>query len=346
MHEIEKPYLLFLGSARNVIDAKTACGIAHWRPHLCAGQLRLPGCVVDLGLPDLSIEAAVDKGVRTLVIGVAPAGGSIAADWIETVADALRSGMDVANGLHDSLQSSPDLARAAAIGGGRIHELRSVRHSYRTAEYGRRSGMRLLTVGTDCCVGKMYTALAIEKEMRQRGLDADFRATGQTGILVAGSGIPIDAVIADFIASSAEALSPDNAPHHWDIIEGQGSLHHPAYAGVSLGLLHGSQPDALVLCHEAGREYNSDYADLPLPTLAEAAQYALNAAYLTNSDAILVGASINTSGLAAHESARILDAASAELGVPAADPVRNGVSRIVDEICDQFGTDSVNRATL
>ncbi len=346
MHDLKQPYLLFLGDAKSLIDAKTACGIAHWRPNSCAAQLRLPGCQVDLGFPDLSIEEAAANGIRTLVIGVAPAGGQLAADWKEILVSALECGMDIANGLHDSLQQDSDLQQAAVVGGGRIHELRSIQHKYKAATHRRRSGMRLLTVGTDCCVGKMYTALAIEKEMRSRDINADFRATGQTGILIAGSGIPIDAVVSDFIASSAEMLSPDNDPDHWDIVEGQGSLFHPAYAGVSLGLLHGSQPDALVLCHEAGRERNSDFEDLPLPTLTETAQSSLAAARLTNPEVTIVGASINTSQLGPDEAARLLDAASVELGVPAADPVRNGMSLIVDSICDRFGGSEVSSASI
>ena len=117
----------------------------------------------------------------------------------------------------------------------------------------KRAGKRLLTVGTDCAVGKKYTALAIEKTLRARGVDANFRATGQTGIFISGRGIAIDSVIADFIAGAAEWLSPANQPEHWDIIEGPGSLFNPAYAGVTLGLVHGSQPDALVICHDARR---------------------------------------------------------------------------------------------
>ncbi len=128
----------------------------------------------------------------------------------------------------------------------------------------KRSGQRVLTVGTDCALGKKYTALALTQALQAQGAKATFRATGQTGIMIAGAGVAIDAVIADFIAGAAETLSPDNAPDHWDVIEGQGALFHPAYAGVTLGLLHGSQPDALVLCHDPSRTTIEDYPHMPV----------------------------------------------------------------------------------
>ena len=126
--------------------------------------------------------------------------------------------------------------------------------TFATGKGTKRPGLRLLTVGTDCSVGKKYTALALEREMHARGLKADFRATGQTGILISGRGVAIDAVVADFISGAAEWLTPANEPDHWDVVEGQGSLFHPSFAGVTLGLLHGAQPDAFVVCHEPTRK--------------------------------------------------------------------------------------------
>ena len=143
-----------------------------------------------------------------------------------------------------------------------------MRHSdaaFPAASGRKRSGKRVLTVGTDCAQGKKYTALALAKNLQSRGVDASFRATGQTGIMISGEGIAVDAVIADFVAGAAEQLSPDNAPDHWDVIEGQGSLFHPAYAGVTLGLLHGSQPDAIVLCHDPSRRTIDEYPNFPIP---------------------------------------------------------------------------------
>jgi uncharacterized NAD-dependent epimerase/dehydratase family protein len=199
-----------------------------------------------------------------------------------------------------------------------------------------RAGRRLLTVGTDCSVGKMYTTLAIERSMRQRGLAADFRATGQTGILVAGAGIPIDAVVADFISGAAERISPARLDGGWDLIEGQGSLFHPSYAGVSLGLLHGSQPDALVLCHEPTRRHMRGLPDYPLPELTRCLQANLVAAQLTNPTVKAVGVALNTSHLSEADAASACRRISGLLDLPCQDPVTMGVEAIVDNLLACF----------
>jgi uncharacterized NAD-dependent epimerase/dehydratase family protein len=188
--------------------------------------------------------------------------------------------------------------------------------------------MRVATVGTDCALGKKYTALALTNALRARGAKATFRATGQTGIMIAGQGIAIDAVVADFIAGAAEVLSPDNAPDHWDVIEGQGSLFHPAYAGVTLGLLHGSQPDCIVLCHDPSRltiEYRPHH---PIPPLADAVAQYLTAARITNTHVRLAGVSINSSSLSDDAWSEYASRVSAELGVPVCDPMRGGLDAI------------------
>lgn len=329
---INAPYLLFVGNARSRIDAKTAAGIAYWRPELCRGQLRLDVATVDLGLPDLSIQQAAAEGVRTLVLGLAMPGGNVSADWVQPIVEALRLGLDVASGLHTSLSGDPEIQDALKASSGTLIEIRKMNLEYPVAGYRKRSGKRLLTVGTDCSIGKMHTALAIEAALKGAGRSVDFRATGQTGILIAGRGIPIDAIIADFVAGAAEALSPDANPEHWDIIEGQGSLFHPSYAGVTLGLIHGSQPDALVLCHEPGRFANSDFADLPLPSLEECAELHLRMARMVNPAARLVGISLNTSGLEEKLASLHLQQAEDALGVPAIDPNRTGVATIIEEL--------------
>ena len=170
----------------------------------------------------------------------------------------------------------------------------------------KRSGKRLLTVGTDCALGKKYTALAIARAFEQRGIDADFRATGQTGIMIAGGGMPMDAVVADFEAGAAEMLSPDAAPDHWDVIEGQGSLFHPAYAGVSLGLLHGSQPDVIVVCHEPGRTHMLGHPEFALPTIEETIDLNLRLGRRTNPAIRCGGVSLNTSQLSASEAQKLM----------------------------------------
>lgn len=329
---IEHPYLLFLGDAADQLAAKTAQGIAHWRPGWCLGQLRLPGCNADLGLPDVTLEAAVAAGARTLVVGVANRGGVIGPDWVEVLEKALIHGLDLAAGLHNRLADVPSLTSLAAQHSRRLFDVRHPSRSFEVANGRRRPGKRLLTVGTDCSVGKMYASLALEKEMRARGLDADFRATGQTGILIAGDGVSVDAVIADFISGAVEWLSPANHPDHWDVIEGQGSLFHASFAGVSLGLLHGAQPDVLVLCHEPTRRHLRGLPDFPVPDLRECLEANLAAARLTNPDVTCEGIAVNTAALDAEAARALLATIEEELHLPAVDPFRDGVAPIVDRL--------------
>ena len=329
---IEKPYLLFLGDAPDQLAAKTAAGVAYWRPDDCVGQLRLPGCQADLGLPDLTLAAAAECGVRTLIVGVANRGGRFSPQWIDILTQALEAGFDLASGLHNRLGDVAVLASTAERLG---RQLIDVRHPTVELDVGngrKRSGKRLLTVGTDCSVGKMYAALAIEREMQQRGMQADFRATGQTGIFIAGSGISIDAVVADFISGAVESLSPANEPEHWDIIEGQGSLFHASFAGVSLGLLHGAQADALILCHEPSRTHMRGLPDYALPSLDVCIAANETAARLTNPAARVVGVSINTAALEESAARRLLEETAQRLGLPCTDPVRDGVAALVDAL--------------
>ncbi len=329
---IERPYLLFLGDARDDLAAKTARGIKDWRPEWCLGQLRLNGCQTSLRLPDLTLDQAAARGAKTLVVGVANRGGVIGGDWAETLLRALDLGLDIASGLHSRLDSVPGLADVARKRGRRLIDVRHPTQSFAVGSGERRPGKRLLTVGTDCSCGKMYTSLALEREMRRRGLAADFRATGQTGILIAGSGVSVDAVVADFISGAVEWLTPANDPDHWDVVEGQGSLHHPSYAGVTLGLIHGAQPDALVLCHEPTRAHMRGLPKQPMPTLEEAIDASLRAARLTNPAVRLVGVSINASKLAADAAKPLIAETEQRLALPCVDPVKTGVAPIVDRL--------------
>jgi uncharacterized NAD-dependent epimerase/dehydratase family protein len=329
---IQSPYLLFLGDAPDIATAKTAAGIRQWRPELCAGQLRLPGCRVDLGLPDLTPALAVERGIRSLIVGIANDGGFIAPAWIAALVEALQAGLDVASGLHEPLAGVPEIAEAAKRNGRRLIEVRQPAQNFKPGTGQKRSGNRVLTVGTDCAVGKKYTALAIEKEMRSRGIDADFRATGQTGIFISGRGIAVDSVISDFVSGAAEWLSPPAAPSHWDVIEGQGSLFHPAYAGVTLGLIHGSQPDAMVLCHDLARRGIADHEGFAIPSYESCFDLYLAVARLTNPKARFAGVSLNTSHLDEKEAARAVAEAATAVSLPCCDPIRHGVGPIVDEI--------------
>lgn len=329
---LRKPYLLFLGEETNPLKAKTAYGLRDWAAHDCVGQMRMSGGTVELGLAELAPADAAARGARSLVIGVTPLGGRIPAHWAATLVAAAEAGLDIVSGLHTPLESVPGLARAAANAGVRLIDVRRPPVDLPRATGKRRSGKRVAMVGTDCALGKKYTALALARAMREQGVDADFRATGQTGVMIAGAGIAVDAVIADFIAGAAECISPDAAPDHWDLIEGQGSLYHPAYAGVTLGLLHGSQPDALILCHDPLRSSIVSWPDYPLPSLADAERLYLHMARMTNPDARLAGVSLNTSSLDEAAAQEALARAERELGVPAFDPMRTPLQAAVAAI--------------
>ncbi len=332
---IRTPYLIFLGDVSDPIMAKTGSGVAYWRPEICRGELTLPGGSISLGLPQMGLKEAREAGVGTLVIGVANSGGFLPQHWQETLADALEAGLDLASGLHARLSEIPEIAELAARLGRTIHDVRHPSRAFPVGTGRARSGKRLLTVGTDCAVGKMYASLAIERELRARGVAADFRATGQTGIFIAGEGVSVDAVVSDFVSGATELLSPDAADDHWDIVEGQGSLFHPAYAGVTLGLIHGSQPDALIICHEAGRAHLHEYEDFATPPLALAIARNVEAARLTNPDCRCVGISVNTSRLSEPEALSYLKETSEVLGLPCVDPVRTGVAALVDHLLEQ-----------
>lgn len=332
MTMLRTPYLLFVGDARDQLAAKTAVGLLQWRPEWCIGQVRLAECRAELDLPEMTVTEGAEAGARTLIVGVANRGGVIPETWSDTLAGALEAGLDLASGLHDRLGDNHRLRETAERCGRRLFD---VRHPDRTFDVGTgspRPGKRLLTVGTDCSVGKMYASLAIEKEMRSRGIKADFRATGQTGIVIAGGGVSVDAVVADFISGATEWLSPANDPDHWDIIEGQGSLFHPSFAGVSLGLLHGAQADVLVMCHEPTRTHMRGLPDRPLPGIGECIDANLAAARLTSPAVRCIGVAVNTSGLPQPEAGRYLATLADELSLPCVDPVATGAAPLVDRL--------------
>lgn len=328
MHQLRKPYLLFLADAQIKSDAKTAFGLRDWCPDAVIGEWSLPDATVSLGLPRLAPAEAARQGAGSIVIGVAAVGGELPPHWLAELEAALDAGLDIVSGQHSRLSSFPTLVAAAQRSGARLID---VRHSDKAfpAGTGRvRSGKRVLTVGTDCALGKKYTALALTAALQSQGAAATFRATGQTGVMIAGEGVAIDAVISDFVAGAAEQLSPDNAPGHWDVIEGQGALFHPAYAGVTLGLLHGSQPDALVLCHDPARSTIEGYPNHPIPDLQVAIDRYVEAARLTNPAVTCVGISINSSSLDEADWQRYARELSAELKLPVVDPMRGGVQAL------------------
>ena len=329
---IQTPYLLFLGDAPDQLGAKVAQGIADWRPEFAVGQLRLPGCKADLGLSDMTLEDGLAAGARTLVIGVANRGGVISPEWKHVLIDALMAGYDLASGLHNLLRDEPDLVAVAGAEGRVLHDVRVPSVKFPIANGAARTGKRCLAVGTDCSVGKMYAALAMEREMLARGMDASFRATGQTGILITGDGIPLDAVVADFMAGAVEWLTPDNDPNHWDLIEGQGSLFHASFSGVTMALIHGGAPDALILSHEPTRTHMRGLPNHALPSLEALRDLSLQLAHVVNPRAQVVGVSVNTKALDDAAAEECLAGIEARLGLPTVDPFRQGAGRLVDAL--------------
>jgi uncharacterized NAD-dependent epimerase/dehydratase family protein len=329
--QLKKPYLLFMGNVPDDHHAKTGHGIAYWRPEDCAGQMRLANCPVDMGVPELDVEAAVAAGVGTAIVCVAYVGGTISDSWIPSLVELARSGVDIAAGTHEKLEDIDALREAATQGGARLIDVRVPPEGIEVGSGVKRSGKRVLMVGTDCAVGKKYSALALHREMAGRGVKADFRATGQTGIMIAGEGMPMDAVVSDFAAGAAEQLSPDNDDDHWDIIEGQGSLLHPGYVALSRGLLHGSQPDAIVVCHRAGMELLDGLdVDIEIPTLNEVAETALALAATTNPACIWAGISLDTSAMDDEQRVGYLADIAGKFGVPCVDPVAGTMTDIAD----------------
>ncbi|MGR3362788.1 MAG: N-acetyltransferase DgcN [Maritimibacter harenae] len=329
---IETPYLLFLGDAPDPLAAKVAQGIRDWRPENAVGQLRLEGCQADMKLPDMTLAEAKAAGAKTLVIGVANRGGVISQAWKKVLIAALEEGFDLASGLHNLLRDEPDLAAVAKATGQALHDVRVPEVDYPIANGEKRRGKRCLAVGTDCSVGKMYTAMAMDGDMRERGMKATFRATGQTGILITGDGVPLDAVIADFMAGSVEWLTPDNDDDHWDLIEGQGSLFHVSYSGVTMALIHGGQPDALILCHEPTRPHMRGLPGYTLPTLETLRDTALPLARIANPACEVIGISVNTQNMSEDEARAYCEETEQRMGLPTTDPYRFGAAKLVDAL--------------
>ncbi len=331
---IETPYLLFLGDAPDQLAAKVAQGIKDWRPENAVGQFRMEGCKADVGLKDMTLAEAKEAGARTLVIGVANRGGVISQAWKDVLVEALAMGFDLASGLHNLLANEGDLVAASQVSGSTLHDVRVPNVQYPIANGKKRSGKRVLAVGTDCSVGKMYTALALDEALREKGINSTFRATGQTGILITGNGVPLDAVIADFMAGAVEYLTPDNDPDHWDIIEGQGSLFHISYSGVTLALIHGGQPDALIICHEPTRTHMRGLPDYTPPSMESVRDMALALARVANPACKVVGVAVNTQHMSEDEAKAYLAEVEQQMGLPAVDPFRHGASRLADALAD------------
>jgi uncharacterized NAD-dependent epimerase/dehydratase family protein len=330
---IEAPLLLYLGHSTDPVGIKTSRGLATFRAKDCLGESRHDDCPLTLGLPRLTMAEAAARGARTLVLGIAHAGGAMAPALIEDAHAALAAGLHVASGLHNRLRDVPSLVAEAKARGLQLIDVRDPPGDLKvgTGEY--RAGRRLLTVGTDCSVGKMYASIALTGGFRSRGECADFRATGQTGILIAGAGVPVDAVVADFISGAIEQLAPARTDGGWDVIEGQGSLFHPSFAGVSTGLLHGAQPEAIVLCHDPARVEMRGLPGRRLPDLDECLAMNLQVARLTSPSVYAGGVCLNTVSMGESAARALCRRVEDMLGLPATDPHRFGVEPILELLC-------------
>ena len=331
---IAPPYLLYLGHSNDEIGIKTSRGLAVFRPDICVGEFRHDDCGLTLGLPRMDFAAAYAAGARTLILGIANAGGKLGEDLVHDALAAMEAGLDIASGLHQRLKDEPRLVEAATRLGRALHDVRDPRPDIPVGNGRKRAGNRLLTVGTDCSVGKMYATLCLARALAARGVAADFRATGQTGILIAGDGVPLDAVVADFISGAIEQISPERHDGGWDLIEGQGSLFHPSFAGVSTGLLHGAQPDAIVLCHDPMRQSMRGLPHYAPPGLQECLEANLRTARLTNPNVQVVGIALNTSAMSEADAVALCERTASEFGLPCTDPYRMGVETILDRLLE------------
>lgn len=333
---IPGPFLLYIGDKRNPLDIKTSRGLATFRRGECIGELRDADNPLTLGLPRMSCAEAATKGARSLVLGIATSGGRLEEAMIPHVLDALDAGLDVVSGLHQHLATDPRIRERAETLGRQLVDVRAAPADLKVGNGARRAGRRILTVGTDCAVGKMYTSIHLADSLNARGVPARFRATGQTGVLIAGEGVVIDSVIADFISGAAEALSPAREDRIWDVIEGQGSLFNPSFAGVSLGLLHGAQPQALVMCHDPARPHMRGLPHMQVPDLVACMEENLRCVRLTSPDAEFIGISINGSGLDPAAAEELRAKIAAETGLPCVDPVVTGMDAVIDRLITRF----------
>ena len=336
--------------------AKTALGVMRYGDQTVKAVLdrdragdrvsdHVPG-VADAPIVDSFADAlvAADGDVDALYIGIAPIGGGFDESWREDVRAAITAGCDVVAGLHYFISDDEEFAALAADHG---VELRDVRRppadlSVASGEAGDVDADVVLTVGTDCSVGKMTASLEIVAAARERGINAAFVPTGQTGIMIAGWGTPIDRVISDFTAGAVEDLVVEAAADHdLLVVEGQGAITHPAYSAVTCGIFHGAMPDALVLCHAAGREAIHGYESFALPPLAEYVDLYESLAAPVAEASVVAGA-VNTKDLDDAAATEAVESVAAETGVPAADPIRDGAERIVEGILDGLGHEDID----
>ena len=322
---------------------KTARGVIRYRPEEVVAILdsERAGKTHEGGFP---IVGTVVEGLayepNTALVGVATQGGRFPPEWRELIEECIARGLDVENGLHEFITDDPELSELAALHGVALRDLRKPPAGLNvpTGENLTHDSKVVLTVGSDCAIGKMTVALELDAETRRRGIKSEFVPTGQTGIAIAGWGISVDAVVADFIAGSAETLVIEGRDRGGELlwVEGQGSLLHPAYSGVTLGLLHGSAPHALVLCHQVGQDVVDDDRRFPMPSLSSLVELYERSSLIAR-PARVVAIALNTRNVDDDGARAAIAAAEAETGLPADDPVRFGSERIAAAVLDGVG---------
>jgi uncharacterized NAD-dependent epimerase/dehydratase family protein len=322
---------------------KTARGVLRYRPEEVVAILdsKRAGKTDEGGFPIVgTVFGALAYSPDTALVGVATQGGRFPPSWREVLKECIAKGLDIENGLHEFITEDPELSELAALHGVQLRDLRKPPSGLNvpTGENLTHDSKVVLTVGSDCAIGKMTVALELDAETRRRGIKSEFVPTGQTGIAIAGWGISVDAVVADFLAGSAETLVLEGRDRGGELlwVEGQGSLLHPAYSGVTLGLLHGSAPHALVLCHQVGQNVVDDDARFPMPSLTELVALHERSTLIAR-PAKVVAIALNTRNVDEAAARAAVAAAEAETGIPADDPVRFGVAGIADSALAAVG---------
>lgn len=334
---------LFTGGQFAISHAKTAHGILRYgeREVVCVVDDESAGSTAEQIVPYArraapivaSVGAAAALGANVLVIGVAPFGGALTDAWRVALLEAIGAGMSVEAGLHTVLSEDAELSAAAEAAGVELRDLRAAPAGLSVPPAERPNATVVHTVGSDCAIGKMSVTLELDAAARARGIESAFVATGQTGIAISGWGIAVDHVISDFVAGAASRLVQEGAERAPLLfVEGQGALGHPAYSGVTLGLLHGSKPDMLVLCHRAGAVDIDDYPGVPIRPLPELISIYEAATSWVDHPAKVKAIAVNTRGLDNEAARAELERVSAETGLPATDPVRFGGDTLLDAL--------------
>jgi uncharacterized NAD-dependent epimerase/dehydratase family protein len=329
--------ILAEGKSGDAHYGKTARGVMRYRPEDVVCVLDSQSAATELdGFPLVrSLEEALRFEPTTALVGVATAGGRFPPEWRTLLQDCIRAGLDVENGLHEFLSTDDEMAVLAAEHGVELRDLRKAPPGLNvpTGENLTHGARSILMVGSDCAIGKMTVALELDREARRRGIRSEFVPTGQTGIAIAGWGISVDAVVADFIAGAAERLVLEAVRRGGEVlfVEGQGSLLNPLYSGVTMGLMHGSAPHAYVLCHKADQRFVEDDERFPIPPLSELVALHERISLIARPAKVLAVA-LNTRDLDEDAARRAVVDTEAETGLPATDPVRFGAAKLVDAI--------------